>query len=886
MKHLRAWLSRLAGVFSKQARESEISDEIESHLAMQIDDNLRAGMTADEARRAAILKLGGIEQTKQAYRARGTVPGLEALVQDLRYGLRQLRSNPGFACTAILVLALGIGASTAIFSAVNPILFRPLPYPDANRIMMLWEEHTGGSAEFACFGTFRGVSERSRSLQAVAVVKAWQPTMIGKGEPERFEGQRVSADYFRVLGVEPVLGRDFDAADDQHKGPNVVVLSDALWWRRFGGDRSIVGRQITLDDSLYTIIGIMPRGFENVVAPEAQLWAPLQYDPSLPPDSREWGHHLQMVGRLRPETTPEAAHNELHVALHPFTQAYASGFDSSGGAPQGIIVTALQRDITKDVRPALLAILGAVLLLLLIACVNVTNLMLARGAQRRGEFAMRVALGANRARLVQQLLTESLLLAIVGGVLGVLLARVGVRFLVALSPATLPRAHDIAVDKTALLFALGISSFVGVVVGLMPAVYASRSDPQSGLQQSSRTTAGGPQFTLRALVVAEVAIALVLLVSAGLLLRSIQRLFAIPPGFDSSHLLTMQVQEYGHRFDKDADRARFFDEALRAVKQVPGVVDAAFTSQLPLGGESDSYGVEFQTRPNDLSSAGFRYAVDPSYFAVMKVPLRRGRLLDEQDRVGAPMAVLLSESYARRIFRYADPIGQHVRMGPDYGHPEKPWATVVGVVSDVKQMSLGLNDGEAFYITRAQWHWVDAAQSLVVRTRGDAAAMAPAIRRAIWSMDKDQPIVRVVTMDKLIADSEAQRHFALVLFEAFALVGLILAATGIYGVLSGNVSERTREIGVRAALGASPANILALVLRQGLTLAGMGLVLGLLGAMVCSRALMTLLFGTSPLDPLTYLSVVAVLVIVSSMACWIPAHRAANVDPAITLRAE
>lgn len=886
MKYLRAWLSRLAGVFSKQTRESEISHEIESHLEMQIEDNLRAGMTADEARRAAILKLGGVEQTKQAYRERGTLPSVEALLHDLRYALRQMRKYPSFTCTAVFVLALGIGASTAIFSAVNPILFRPLPYPDAGRIMMLWEAHSDGSPEAVCFGTFHGLNERSRSFQSMAVTKPWQPTIVGKNEPERFEGQRVSADYFRVLGIEPTLGRSFDAADDQHNGPDVVILSDALWKRRFAGDRTIVGRQITLDDNLYTVIGIMPHGFENVLAPNAQLWAPLQYDPSLPPDGREWGHHLQMIGRLQQYVSRDEARSEMAVVLRPLAQLYAKGFDSSGGAPKGMLVDPLQRDITKDVRPALLAILGAVLLVLLIACVNVTNLLLARGAQRRGEFAMRAALGANRSRLMQQLLTESLLLATIGGLLGTLLAKAGVRLLVALSPAALPRIDAIRLDSTVLIFALGITTLVGLIVGLMPAMHASRSDPHTGLQQNSRTTAGGQQLTLRTLVISEIAIALVLLVSAGLLLRSIQRLFAIPPGFDPSHLLTMQVQEYGHRFDKDPERARFFEQALQAVRQVPGVVDAAFTSQLPLSGDFESYGVEFQSHPDDLSSVGFRYSVDPSYFQVMKIPLKRGRLLDERDRAGAPVVVLLSESYAKHMLPGMDAIGQHVRIGPDYGHPDKPWATVVGVVGDVKQLSLGLNDAEAFYVTPTQWHWVDTAQSLVVRTRGDAVSMAPAIRRAIWSVDKDQPIVRVATMDKLIADSEAQRHFALVLFEAFALVGLILAATGIYGLLSGSVTERTREIGVRAALGASPGNILALVLRQGMALAGLGLVIGLLGAVFASRALITLLFGTSLLDPLTYLGVVTLLLAVSAIACWIPARRASHVDPAITLRAE
>ena len=886
MKRLRSMIVRLAGVFSNRRREREIGDEIESHLQMHIDDRLRAGMTPEEARRDAILQLGGVEQTKQIYRERGTIPWFEALKHDVRFAVRQLRKRPGFAFTAVIVLSLGIGASTAIFSAVNPILFRPLPYPDPGRVMMLSEARADGSPEFVCFGTFQGLNQRNRSFERLAVMKPWQPTMIGRGEPERFEGQRVSADFFRVLGVQPVLGRGFDLADDQHNGPNVVILSDALWRRRFAADPAIVGRQVTLDDNLYTVIGVMPRSFENVLAPAAQLWAPLQYDASLPFDGREWGHHLQMIGRLAPGISRSEARNETGVTLQTWGRIYARGFDSSGGVPKGILVVPLQADLTRDVRPALLAILGAVVLVLLIACVNVTNLMLARGAQRRAEFAMRSALGASRTRLLQQLLTESLLLAMIGGLAGIMLANGGVRLLVALSPADLPRVNAIHVDQAVLLFALGITTVAGLLVGLIPALHASRSDPHSSLQQNSRTTAGGHQMTRRTLVVAEVAIALVLLVSAGLLLRSVQRIFSIPPGFDPSHLLTMQVQEYGHRFDKDADRARFYEQALQAVRQVPGVEGATFTSQLPLSGDSDAYGVEFESRPDDLSVAGYRYSVDPHYFDVMKLPLLRGRFLSDRDRAGAPVAVLLSESYARRMFKDQDPIGRRVRMGPDFGHSDKPWATVVGVVGNVKQLSLGLNDDEAFYTTTTQWAWVDNAQSLVVRTRGDAAAMAPAIRRAIWTVDKDQPIVRVATMENLVAASEAQRHFAMVLFETFALVGLILAATGIYGVLSGNVNERTREIGVRAALGASPANILRLILRQGMALAGLGVAIGLLGAVVCSRALMTLLFGVSPLDPLTYAGVIAVLAAVSAIACWIPARRAALVDPAITLRAE
>jgi putative ABC transport system permease protein len=386
-------------------------------------------------------------------------------------------------------------------------------------------------------------------------------------------------------------------------------------------------------------------------------------------------------------------------------------------------------------------------------------------------------------------------------------------------------------------------------------------------------------------VVAEVALALVLLVSAGLLLHSLRRLFAIDPGFDPSHLLTMQVQESG-RFDTDATRAQFFQRALEAVRQVPGVDDAAFTSQLPLSGDFESYGVEFQAYPNENSEAGYRYAVSPAYFATMRIPVRGGRLLNENDRADAPVAVVISESFARRKFPGRDPIGQHIRSGPDMGHPDKPWSTIVGVVGDVKQTSLSVNEPDAFYTTPEQWAWVDNVQSLVVRTSNDAAALAPSIRAAIWSVDKDQAIVRVATMENLLVTSEAQRRFALILFEAFALVALLLAVTGIYGVLSGSVNERTREIGIRSALGASPQNILALVFRQGMALTGIGIAIGLAAAIAATQALLSLLFSITRLDPLTYAAVVTLLLVMSSIACWIPAWRAAQVDPAITLRAE
>jgi putative ABC transport system permease protein len=441
-------------------------------------------------------------------------------------------------------------------------------------------------------------------------MKPWQPAMAGTGQPERFEGQRVSADYFRALGISPAMGRDFSPADDRVHGPNVVVLSDRLWRLSFAGDRAIVGQQIKLDDNLFTVIGVMPSSFENVLASAAELWAPLQYDPSLPADGREWGHHLRMVGRLREGVAASQARNELNAILHPLTQTYAKGYDSSGGPPDGMVINRLQDDITRAVKPALLAILGAVGLVLLIVCVNVTNLMLALGARRRSEFAMRAALGAGRMRMIRQVLTESLLLAAIGGALGLAVALVGVRALVALSPAGLPRVGAIHIDSAVFAFGLLITTAIGLIVGLLPALQASHGDPHSGLQKNSRTTTGGRLSTRRALAVSQVALALVLLVTAGLVLRSLQRLFAIDPGFDSSHLLTMQVQKYGHELDTDSARARFLTQALEAVDQVGGVTSAAFTSQLPLSGDFDVYGVQFESRTGTAEGA-LRYAVSP-----------------------------------------------------------------------------------------------------------------------------------------------------------------------------------------------------------------------------------------------------------------------------------
>ena len=808
---------------------------------------------------------------------------MTGLLQDFRYAVRQLSKCPGFACTAILILALGIGGTTAIFSTINPILFEPLPYPDAGRIMMIWYAGEDGSRIPQAFHTYREVAERSHSFDVLAVMKPWQPTLTGGDQPERFDGQQVSAGYFRVLGISPILGRDFQGSDDVLNGPKVVIVSNGLWRRRFGGDRAIIGNQIRLDGDNYTVIGVMPPGFDNVLAPSAEVWSPLQYDAGnvASVQTREWGHHLRMGGRLRAGASMDQARSDLgSIAATPVPEFPRPRFVSLA---HGLIVNSLQDEVTRGVKPALLAVFGAVTLVLLIACVNVTNLLLAQSAQRRSEFSMRVALGAGRARLIRQLVTESLLLAILGGVFGMVVAQVGVRALVALSPPGLPRLDAIHLDRTAFGFALGITALIGMTVGLIPARQASRADLHVGIQEGSRRTAGTHQFTRRMFAVAEIALALVLLVGAGLLLHSLRRLFAVPPGFDGSHLLTMQVQTYGRRYDDDRICHQFFTQALDAVREVPGVTAAAFTSQLPLSGDSDVYGAHFENDDPELGYPVFRYAVTPGYLETLGIPLRRGRLLNAQDKADAPRVILISESLAKRRFPDQDPIGKRVQVG---GGSSATLFTIVGVVGDVRQMSLAMSDSDAVYATTTQWHWADGTLSLTVRAHGDVAALTPAIKNAIWSVDKDQPIVRVATMDSLIAASAAERRFVLILFEAFGLVSLTLAATGIYGVLSGGVTERTREIGVRSALGASRRAILTLVIRQGIVLTAIGIALGLLGAAGASQVLSTLLFDVSSLDPLTYVGVIVLLGAVSIIACGVPAWRAAKIDPMVALRYE
>jgi putative ABC transport system permease protein len=862
----------------RHAADREIADEVDHYLEETTAAYQAQGLAPADARRAARRDLGSQAAVQEQMRGTGWEHALETTFADLRHGGRRLRHNPGFTLVATVTLALGVAASTAIFSAVKPILIDALPYPRADRLAMIWDAGAGRRNDVT-FGTFREVAARSRSFQALAVMAAWQPSLAGSAEPQRLDGQRVSSDYFRVLAMAPALGRDFQPADDTPDAAPVAVISDGLW-RRLGGMPELVGQFVKLDGANVTVIGVMPRSFENVLSPSAEIWRPLRYDHTLPATGPEWGHHLRMVGRIRPGVAADAAHQELSaLARTPISSVARPPW---ANLRDGFLVVPLQDEMTREVKPALAAVVTASLLLLAIACVNVVNLVLARGIERRAEFATRAALGASRGRLLRQLLAEALVLAGLGGTLGLALAHAAVVTIIALSPPDLPRLGAIRVDSAAFVFAAVLSVGIGLIVTIVPGVYALAGAAPAASSQAARIVSGH-QRARRILVVAEVALALVLLVGAGLLVRTVRHLLAVAPGFRPEGVLTLQVQATGEQFRNNAATRRFFAQALDAVRQLPGVSAAAMTTQLPLTGDAEMWGVHLQSSPTQAGGgdrSALVYTITPEYLNVMGISLQRGRVINDRDTASAPLAVLLSASFAQRRFPGQNPIGQRLHIGPDTG----PWFTVVGVVGDVKQASLAVAPADAVYVADAQWALPARAMWFTVRTAGAPAPLVPAIRRAIWSVDKTLPIVRVATMNERVNASTIEQQFVMVLFEAFAGIALVLATIGIYGILAGSVAERTREIGLRSALGATRASILGMVLRQALIVTGTGLAVGTLIAAGASRGLETMLFGVSRGDTLTYGAVIALLIAASLLGCCVPGWRAVRIDPSVALR--
>ena len=805
--------------------------------------------------------------------------GFAAIGRDLRYGLRALRRAPLFASLVVLTFAIGLGATAAIFSVLDPVLLRGAPYPAADRLLLVWGRDKDGAESNVGFLTFRDVERESRNLSSAAVMSYWTPILRGNDASERLLGQRVTWRFFATLGVKPVLGRDFHAEEDHASTRTVVILSHGLWIRQFGGDSSVIGHTVQLSDRSYTVIGVMPQQYESLLAPGAQLWAPLGYEDADPWACRSC-QHLRMIARLRDGVTRGAAGAELDQISAAIVRANPTEYPAVG-----MVVTPLNQYLTRAIKPALLAAAGAVTLLLLIACVNVMNLFLGRATKRTSEFALRAALGAGSGPLIRQVLTEALVLAMVGGALGVALAHAAVAGLLKLAPVGVPRLDQVSVNLDVLLFTFVMATVAGIAAGLAPAFSALRANLTTLLRQGGRGIVGSASRQVRmALVVAEVALALMLLAGAGLLVRSLDRLLAVDPGFNPTGLVTLELEASGSRYDSAAVY-QFYHEVLERVHGLPGVTAAAAVSQLPLSGDFDSWGVHLESRPSPNPAedpSAFRFAVTPGYTRTMGIPLRRGRELSATDDARAPLVLLINQAMAAKVFPNQEPLGQRIKIGGTDG----PWRTIVGVVGDVRHQSLDAEGELEMYVPTTQTPYVDERLVLVVRGTGDPSRLVPAVRQAIREVDPAVPIATIATMEEHIRTRSAIRLFALAIFQVFAVVALILAALGLYGVLSGSVTERTREIGIRSALGASRSRLFGLVVRNAMTLTLLGMGIGLAGALLLTRLLQSLLFGVTPTDPTTFAVVGLLLLAVALAAATIPAWRAVRVDPGTVLRGD
>jgi len=881
VRGLRAWLVRLAAVFQPSLKDQELSEELQIHLQMHIEDNVRAGMSLPEARRNALIKLGGLVQTQELYRERRGLPMLETILSDARFGIRMLRKNPGFTVVAIVTLALGIGANVAVFSIVNGVLLHPLPFADADRLVMAGEREDEGKPSTTSFATYEDWTVRSKSFEELTLYRQWQPTLMDPGEPEQLIGLRVANNYFHTLGIKMAAGRDFTAADDRPTTRFVVLLGHDLWQRRFNSDPKTVGRTINLSGKSFTIVGILPANYESLISSDlhargVEIWGALGYDASLR-DACRTCRHLRAIGRLRPEVSVAQAGAEVSAITDELRNEHPTEY-SSGGA----MVAPLYDDLLGDVSTTLYVLLGAVGFVLLIACANVANLLLARATHREREIAMRAALGASRARIVRQVLVENCSLALAGGFMGLLLARWTPEILTAIRAANLPRLDQVRIDWHVLAFALAIAVFTGVLSGVVPALRMTKINLQTALQEGSRGSSAGSGMR-SFLVVSEIALSLTLLLGAGLLVRGLLRLVNVRPGFEPAHVLTLRVSPVGPRYEKDEPMREYIARANEKVRSIPGVVASGTASQIPFGGNFDTTGLHVEGKMNAnpaLDPSAERYVISDGYLAAMGIGLLRGRDISIRDGQGSEQVMLVNETAAREIWPGEDPIGQHVHVGDAKAPPR----TVVGIVGDVHHYSLDAAPTMQFYIPVTQ---TDTSELVfAVRSTGDPSQMANAVRLAIRAADETLPIYRVVPMREYVAATMADRRLALTLFGSFAGIALTLSVVGIYGVTEYTVAQRTREIGIRMALGAQNGQVLRLMLRQGATLAVAGVTLGTVFSFFLTGFLRSLVFGVALTDPLTFLAASAVLTAAAMVACWVPSRKVISVDPVIALRHE
>lgn len=858
--------------------ERDLTEEVGSYVDLLTAEKVAAGHNAGDARRAALLELGGEDNVKEQVREVRAGARVEQVIRDAAFALRTLRRSPGFATAAILALALGIGVTTSIFSLVYGVLLRPLPYPQPDELQRVWMNNPqqGIEKDIASYPQFRAWREHSRSFEHIVAVRSMTMNLTGTGDPEELRGEEVTEGYIEMYGIMPVLGAPFTREQASPDGTPAVILSHELWASRFGSDRSIIGRTIQLNGSGIPVVGVMPPGFG-----EAQFWVPLHFRGNLADLREAWGAlWLPIFGRLRDGVTLEQAQAEMSRIAGEMAKTIRAV------EGQGVLLEPLHTSLIGESRTSLMLLLGAVVLVLLIACANTANLLLARSTTRRGEMSVRVALGAGRGALVRQVLVESVVLGLVGGAIGTVLAWFGVKFLVGIGAESLPRLDSVRIDLAVLGFSLLASLTASVLFGLVPALDLARHQPGELMRGAGRGAVRGASGVRPALVAGQFALALVLLYSAGLLLRSFSNLLSVERGFDSTNVLAVNLNLAGDRYPNRAAVNAFYDRLLPELRALPRVQGAEAIATLLLSRlpNSAAISVEGKQLSEVESSLPVAYdAVTPGLPSMMRMSLVRGRSLNESDNADAPRVAIVNQAFVKRFLEAGDPVGRRFVFGSPEGD-STPWIEIVGVMRDAKRA--GLDEDVAPYVFMPLAQGVSNRMQLLVRTQGDPLTIVPRLREIMRRIDPLQPLSNVRLLDQDLAKSLAPRRFVMLLLAAFAVAAVTLAAIGIYAVISYMVGRRTREFGLRMALGAQPTEVLALVMRQAGKQVAVGIALGTAGAFVAARLLQSQLFGIAGFDHWTELTVVGVLTTVAAIAVWMPARRATGADPLIALRSE
>jgi len=869
----------------RKKREAELNEEVQNHLEMATRERMDRGDAAFEAERAVRREFGNVELVKEVTRDVWGWRWLRDVADDARFGLRMLWKNPSFMVVAVLTLALGIGANTALFSVVKAVLLNSLPYSDPNRLVTLAEgDRETRDPIKVSYGAAEDWKARSRSFQSIALYEAWTPTSTGEQIPHIVYGLRVTQNFFPTLGVRPAIGRSILPEDDRPDRWHMVLLSHGYWMRRFAGNPKVIGTNITLDQIPFEIAGILPENFQPLSFSDAgsapDVWAPLGYDLSLPEAGRTW-QHLQSVARLKDGVSVGQARAEMNTIAGQLAREFPKDY-----APDlQVKLTPLHESWYGKVQSALWMLLGATAFVLLIACANVASLLLARTEGKQREVALRAALGASRARIARQLLTESALVSLLGGAGGILLAVWGTQLLISWGPQEIPRLSEVHLEGSILIFTLVVSMATGMLTGLVPALQAARVDQREALQQTSRSFVGVSRGRFRSLlVVAEVGLAFVLAAGSGLLSKSFVRAVSVNPGFDSQNLYTTNFALFGPKYEDRKAVVRFERAAVERIRSLPGVEAAGIASTLPSGGDFDQAGFHIQDRmiSDPQVPSVDRYQVSPDYFRAMGIPLKRGRLFTEADAAGTSRVAIIGEMTARKMWPNEDPIGKRIQLGGR--HEDRPWAEIIGIVGDVHQYGLDSPATPQAYLLYTYEPFTRPC--LVIRSRLNTEALTREIESQVRALDKNVPLWNPAPMGEILSESLARRRFTTGLFGCFGFLALLLAAIGIYGVMTYQVAQRTGEIGIRMALGAQRRDVLTMVLSGSGRLVSLGIGFGLCGAVSLSRLLRGQLYGISPNDPLTLGGVVMLVMLVALLACFAPARRATRLDPMVALRYE